>query len=206
MIRKLAIFGGGGHGKVAASVALSLGYDVSFFDDAFPAVVHCGRWDLIGNLECLKSSLNDFCGAFVAIGNNSVRQRIFSELEGTGFNMINLIAQSAVVDPSVNLGRGLLVVGNAAINIDSKIGDGVIINTNAIIEHDCTIAPFAHICPNVALAGEVSIGSQSWIGIGSSIIQQKVVGNNVIIGAGSTVINDIPDNVTAVGVPARILY
>ena len=62
-----------------------------------------------------------------------------------------------------------------------------------------------HICPGAHLAGEVSVGSRSWIGIGSSVIQQVHIGSDVIVGAGAVVLRDLPNNVTAAGVPARII-
>ena len=42
------------------------------------------------------------------------------------------------------------------------------------------------------------------IGSRSTVIQCLKVGNNCVIGAGAVVIRALPDNSTAVGVPARI--
>ncbi len=51
----------------------------------------------------------------------------------------------------------------------------------------------------------VTIGDNVWIG-GSAVINPGVtIGNNVVIGSGSVVTKDIPDNVVAVGNPARII-
>ena len=61
------------------------------------------------------------------------------------------------------------------------------------------------ISPGAHLAGNVKVGELSHIGIGASVIQGVKIGRNVIIGAGAVVINDIPDSVTAVGVPARVI-
>jgi len=62
-----------------------------------------------------------------------------------------------------------------------------------------------HICPGARLAGEVQVGARSWIGIGASVIQQVRIGSDVTVGAGAAVLRDLPDGITAVGVPARIL-
>ncbi len=48
-------------------------------------------------------------------------------------------------------------------------------------------------------------GELSFIGIGATIIQEIKIGKNVTIGAGSVVIKDIPDNVIALGNPAKII-
>jgi len=204
-MKKLALFGGGGHGKVCASIAEELGYSVSFFDDAYPAVNSCGKWQVVGNKEHLKAGVNDFEFAFVAIGNNNIRATIQNELETFGLTMVNLISLTASIHKSVELGKGILVVGNVCINIDSIIADGCIVNTNAAIDHDCRLACFSHVCPGVSLAGEVQVGEKSWIGIGSSVIQQISIGSNVMVGAGTSVIKNIPDNATVVGCPGRII-
>jgi acetyltransferase-like isoleucine patch superfamily enzyme len=47
------------------------------------------------------------------------------------------------------------------------------------------------------------VGDGTWLGIGSSVIQRVRVGADVTVGAGAAVGRDLPDGVTAVGVPAR---
>jgi serine acetyltransferase len=49
------------------------------------------------------------------------------------------------------------------------------------------------------------VGERSWIGIGASVIQQIRIGVDVTVGAGAAVVRDLPDGVTAVGVPGRVL-
>ena len=43
------------------------------------------------------------------------------------------------------------------------------------------------------------------IGIGSSVIEGIKIGKKVTIGAGASVISEIPDGMTAVGVPAKLI-
>ena len=200
---KVALFGSGGHGKVCASIAEELGYTVVFFDDRFPRVGACGKWPVIGTKTDLIERVEQFYFAFVSIGNCEIRERIQNELVTAGFNIVNLISTNASVHSSVKLGKGVLIVGNACINIDSFIDDGVIVNTNGVVDHDCHISAYAHICPNVALAGEVVVGKNSWVGIGSSVIQQIKIGENVTVGAGSVVVNDIDDGQKVLGCPAK---
>ena len=81
----------------------------------------------------------------------------------------------------------------------------MIINSNATIEHDCVIEDYCHVAPGAVLAGDVFVGPSSSIGAGSTVKQGVKIGRNVTIGAGSVVLNDIPDNETWVGVPAKKL-
>lgn len=48
-------------------------------------------------------------------------------------------------------------------------------------------------------------GKLSFLSIGAIIIQGIKIGKNVTIGAGSVVIKGIPDNVIALGNPAKII-
>jgi sugar O-acyltransferase (sialic acid O-acetyltransferase NeuD family) len=205
MNKTIALLGGGGHGKVCASIAESLGYDVCFFDDAFPSVKACGKWKVVGTSNDLITQGANFDAAFVAIGNCTIREKVQSRLVAAGLTIVSLISPTASVHYSVKIGDGVLVVGNACINIDSVIEEGVIINTNASVDHDCFISSFAHICPGVSLAGEVTVGQASWLGIGSSVIQQIKIGSDVKVGAGSTIIEHVPNDVTVVGSPGRIV-
>lgn len=49
------------------------------------------------------------------------------------------------------------------------------------------------------------IGRNCFIGARAIILGNVHIGNNVKIGAGAVVLEDIPDNCTAVGIPARII-
>jgi len=44
----------------------------------------------------------------------------------------------------------------------------------------------------------------SWIGIGASVRQLVRIGARAMVGAGAAVVSDLPDDVTAMGVPARM--
>jgi acetyltransferase-like isoleucine patch superfamily enzyme len=55
----------------------------------------------------------------------------------------------------------------------------------------------------VNISGHVNIGEEVSVGTGSKIIQNISIGRNTIIGAGAIVTKDIPENVVAVGMPAK---
>ena len=62
------------------------------------------------------------------------------------------------------------------------------------------------ICPNIKLAdkfGKITVGNNVHIGVDAIIMPGVTIGNNVVIGAGAVVTKDIPDNMVAVGVPAK---
>lgn len=85
-------------------------------------------------------------------------------------------------------------------------GMGVVIGETAEIGNDVLIYK------GVLLGGtslekkkrHPTVGNNVVIGSGAMILGAITIGNNSRIGAGSVVVHDVPDNATAVGVPARI--
>jgi len=81
---------------------------------------------------------------------------------------------------------------------------GVVVNGNAIIGKNCLLnggnsigirRPIKH--------GELVLGDNVQLGVNACILGPVKVGNQVSVGAGAVVITDLPDNVVAVGIPAR---
>jgi len=77
------------------------------------------------------------------------------------------------------------------------------LNTQSVIGHDAKIGAHSVISSKVNIGGNVKIGLSSYIGMGSQIKEGVQIGSNVIIGMGSVVYNNIPDNMIALGNPAR---
>ena len=199
-MKRLAIIGASGHGKVVAEIAELLGWhSIDFFDAKWPSLSKISKWPVIGDDREYINRADEYSDVFVAIGDNLIRSQIIEQVDA----QVSVVHPSAVISSSAVLGKGVVVMAGAVVNADVRIANGCIINTGATIDHDCSIGAYCHISPGANIAGGVSIGTKSWIGIGSSIIQCKTVGNSVVVGAGAAVVSDIPDNVTAVGVPAK---
>jgi len=141
-----------------------------------------------------------FC---IAIGNNKVRETLVRELPVPNNRYISLIHPSATISSKAAIGIGTVVMPQSVINADTVIGNHVIVNSGAVIEHDNVINDFVHISPNATLAGTVTVEKGSHIGSAATVIPGKMVGKWSTVGAGSVVINNISDNETVVGVPAR---
>lgn len=50
-----------------------------------------------------------------------------------------------------------------------------------------------------------TIGSNVYLGAGAKIIGSVIIGNNALIGANAVVLSNVPENSTAVGIPAHII-
>lgn len=208
----LLLLGAGGHARVVAETALATGRfsSIAFLDDRCSDSAHQVSqigWPVIGPfaLALDPQIRKKFPSALVATGNPSLRVNWLSRLTSCGYELPVVVHPTAWVSPSVQVGAGSVVLAHASLQSQSLIGTGVIINTGCSVDHDSRLADGVHICPGARLAGEVKVGDRSWIGIGASVIQQIRIGDDVTVGAGASVVRDLPDGVTAVGVPARVL-
>lgn len=205
-MKTLAIVGASGHGKVVADAAVSSGEwnAVVFYDDAWPQKIRNGNSSIVGNTQSLLA-VNEKPSIIIAIGNNKIRLEKQQQFAATGFDLATVVHPTAVISTNATIGNGTVVMAGSVINADAQVGEACIINTNAVVEHDCVLADAVHISPGACLAGGVFMDECSWLGIGASVIQLKKIGMNVVVGANSAVVTDLPDNVTAVGAPARII-
>jgi sugar O-acyltransferase (sialic acid O-acetyltransferase NeuD family) len=203
-VKRLAILGASGHGKVAADIAAQCDWqDIVFFDDQYPHKNQLEHWSIIGTSEHLFEQISQFSAVFVAIGNNVIRTSQAIKLNEKGATLVSLIHPKATISRYANIDAGCVVMAGAIINPFARIGRYCIINTSATIDHDCQIAQGVHISPGANLAGNVSVGEHSWVGIGSCVKQGITIGQNVMIGAGAVVVANIENNITATGVPAK---
>jgi sugar O-acyltransferase (sialic acid O-acetyltransferase NeuD family) len=208
----LLVLGASGHAKVVAETALATGRfsSIAFLDDRcrapdqLPPVL---GWPVMGTLaKALEAQFTQqWASAVVAIGHAPVRLQWLLRLAAAGYELPVLIHPTAWLSPSAQLGVGSVVFAQATLQSHAVIGSGAILNTGCSVDHDVQLGDGVHICPGASLAGDVQVGDRSWIGIGASVIQQICIGADVTVGAGAAVVRDLPDGVTAVGVPARVL-
>ena len=203
-MKRLAILGASGHGKVVAEIAELCGWGkIHFFDDAWPDVGQNGIWSVVGKTNDLTHKTREYDSAIVAIGDNKIRYEKSLFLISKGFELATLIHPAAISSQYTNISQGSVVMAGVVINPFTEFGTACIINTSATIDHDCKIDNAVHISPGVNLAGAVKVGALSWIGIGATVKHCVQIGKNVVIGAGATVINDVNDDFIVVGTPAK---
>lgn len=101
------------------------------------------------------------------------------------------------IHPGATIGKGLFI----------DHGMGVVIGETAVIGDNCLLYQ------GVTLGGtgkdkgkrHPTLGNNVLVGAGAKVLGPFTVGNNVKIAANAVVLNAIPDDCTAVGVPARIV-
>jgi len=202
---KILIFGSGGHGKVVLDILIESGANILGFIDEnkdktgqkVNGYKIFGDWLYLNNLNNIKVALG--------IGNNAIRARVFKKLSAMNIGIIAAVHPRAIISRNVKIGEGVEIMPGAVINTGTTLEDGVIVNTGAIVDHDCRLERFCQIWPGAHLAGMVRVGEFSYVGTGAAVINNVSIGKRSIIGAGAAVVANIPDDVVAVGVPAKII-
>ena len=113
------------------------------------------------------------------------------------FSHLARILTGIEIHPGAKIGRRFFI----------DHGMGVVIGETAIIGNDCT------------LYHGVTLGGTTWkkgkrhptlknnvvIGAGAKVLGPITLGNNSKVGSNAVVVNDIPNDSTAVGIPAKII-
>ena len=81
---------------------------------------------------------------------------------------------------------------------------GVVIHSDAVIGDDCLLMQQVTI-GMVGQSGAPIIGAGVYCGAGAKILGDIRIGDRVWIGANAVVLCDVPDDCTAVGIPARVI-
>ncbi len=204
--RRIVLVGGGGHAKVILETLRGspAAWDIVGIVDPDPELREVMGTPVLGDDSHLpKLRDQGVNAAFIAIGDNRLRERLAQSVTGLGFELINAISPAATVSPSARLGRGLAIMAGAVVNAEAVLGDLAIINTGALIDHEVEVGHAAHVAPGCAVSGRVQIGARALLGVGVSVLPDRRIGEDAIVGGGACVTQDIAKGVTAVGVPAR---
>lgn len=205
MAEKIIILGAGGHGKVVKELAEDCGYEViGFVGDNKPVGSRILDKKVLCKIDDIASLLSETTNIAIAIGANTVREKRAKQMLDHGFKTPSLIHPSCVFSKSADVGKGTVVMGGTVINAEAYVGDFCIINTGATVDHDCRIGDYCHISPGANLGGEVTIRDFTWVGVGAAVRECTTIGKHVMVGGSAFVACDIEDNVTAVGVPAKV--
>lgn len=202
--KPVAVVGYSGHSYVIIDILLNAGRMVTAYCDSEQKSKNPYHLNYLGKESEVISSLQSF-DYFIGVGHNGIRRKIQTQLEEYLGKPINAIHPGAIISASVEMNHGIMISANATINPLVTLGQGVICNTSCSIDHECIIEEFVHIAPGAVLCGNVKIGAGTFVGANAVIKQGVTIGKNVTIGAGTVIIRDIPDNMTVIGNPQRIL-
>jgi sugar O-acyltransferase (sialic acid O-acetyltransferase NeuD family) len=211
-VKEIAIFGAGGFGLEVAMLIEHINEKrrewklIGFFDDGLPKGKMVNDYQVLGGIGDLNTWDMELHVAF-ALGIPETKMAVIQQVENPNIKYPTLIHPSAILGNMkfLAIGEGTIICAGSIITSNIRIGKHVILNLACTVGHETSIGDYGSFMPTCNISGEVTIGIANFWGTGAKIINRCTVGDNVIIGAGAVVINDIPSNVTAVGVPARVV-
>jgi len=207
---KAIIIGAGTYGQVYAEYIKDFAkYEVIGFldDDTTKHNLLVNSLPVLGSVSLLNTlPEKDKTAVFVPIGNNKTRLHILRLSESLGYQTPGFIHPDVQIHHSIKLGKSVYILPSTSIMPHTIIEDYVMISMGVNIAHHTVIGMGSFLSQGVNVGASINIGENSFLGIASTIMTGiKGIGSNTIVGAGAVVIKDLPENVVAAGVPAKII-
>ena len=208
-MEKIVIVGAGGFGREVKMLIdqINLKEDkyqfLGYYDDVLLKGTSINNNKILGSVEDLLS-INYKINVVVAMGSPNLKLQIVKKLSNPNLIFPTLIHPSVIIGTdSVSIGKGCIICAGTIITCDIEIKDFVILNLMCSVGHDTIINSYASFMPSVNISGEVVIHEEVYVGTGAKIINQLEIGKKTIVGAGAVVSKSLPENCTAVGIPAK---
>ena len=204
----LGIYGAGGLGREVYILAKKINQnrsrwtEIVFIDDANNITEMQGKRVL--TLSAIVQEYSEL-EVVIAVGEPSVREILYKRVKEHDISLATVIHPQIYIDETTKIGDGVVICEGVTITCDVTIGDNSYIQPHAVIGHDISIGMHTVISANCHIGGTNKIGNRVYMGFLSGTKEHLTIGNDVICSAGAIVFRDMPDEVIAVGNPARIM-
>ena len=141
----------------------------------------------------------------IALGEPIYREMLAKKVSEYGFKLATLIHPSVYIPEDTTIEEGCIIHANVSISSNIILNKNVLLQPMTVIGHDSIIEENTVISALASVAGNCKIGKTVFIAVSVPIKEKISIGNNTIVGMGAVVLNNIEDNVVAVGNPARAL-
>ena len=207
MTREVVFLGTKDHALFIMDVCPDAGVSVhGFLDDTLPAGETVWGRPVLGGFSLIEDvSLRDRFDFFVAMGTSAERLKWGRRLKEAGGQFCNIIHPSCVISPDAQIGVGVLADPFVVVHADATVGDFVVLDNHTTVAHHVVLADGVNLSPGARALGGASCGEAAFIGAGAVVLPRVHVGARSIVGAGAVVIKDVPEDVTVVGNPARVV-
>lgn len=206
-MKKLAIIGAGHLGQLIAHHTIENQELVlaGFYDDFRVKGKFVGSAKILGSLHQIREDYENeiFDQLIIGIGykHMQLRKSLYEEYKGK-IPFANIIHSKAIVDVSVELGEGNVILPGCVLDMNVQVGNNVFFNPTCVIAHDSIIGSHSFLAPAVNIAGFVGIGDACFLGIATTIIDHVDICDFVQTGAATTITKSIQESGLYVGCPA----
>ena len=208
-MKKIAIIGAGGFGREIKILidqinAIDKKFEfIGFYDDEKEKGTLINGFPILGKVLDLNLITENLSIA-LALGNPIYKKNVVKKITNSFINYETLIHPNVLMgNDEVEIGKGVIICAGNIITCNIIIKDYVTLNLACTIGHDSILEDFVSLMPGTNVSGDVVLEEGVYVGTGAKIINQVSIGKNSVIGAGSVVSKSLPENCTAVGVPAK---
>ena len=203
--RRLLVLGTTAFSAEIADVATSAGYDVAGYVEnrdrsrcEMPFHDRPVHW--IDDVSALAPTHEAVCG----IG--TTQRSIFAnEAAEHGLRFATVLHPTAHVSPTAVLGEGTIVGAASVVGAYTRIGRHVMLNRGCLVGHHTEIGDYVSLQSGANIAGSCRIGEATFVAMSAVVLDHLTIGASSVVAAGAVVVQDVPDHVQVVGVPARVV-
>jgi sugar O-acyltransferase (sialic acid O-acetyltransferase NeuD family) len=160
---------------------------------------------VLGTREWLDhQAINEYWFVCV-IGSPKTKAKVVPMLKSKGVRFATGIHPSVIISESTVVGEGTVITAGNILTTNIKVGDHIIINLACTVGHYSVLGDYCTINPGVNISGDVILEEGVLLGTNATILEKMTVGAYSVIGAGAMVNRTVPANVTAVGIPAKVI-
>lgn len=193
--------------QILSSLDESVYGEIVFFDDISSDIADSlyDRFRVIKSLDEAKKYFKEVSDKFViGVGDVKVRAHLAEKFKSIGGKLESFISSSSTVSKfEVSIGQGVVILQKSLIESSVNIGEGSLVNVNCIVTHDSKIGKYCELSPGVIICGECKISDYSSLGAGAVVLPRITIGKGAVIGAGAVVTEDISEEQTVIGIPAK---
>ncbi len=205
----LAIYGAGGLGREIHELARIVDERESRWNkcifivdgDAPDTICDCKVYGYEQAKELYGNDLEIVMG----IGEPATRMTLLSKIKADGISTPTIIHPDVHIPTSTIVGKGVVIQVGCYISVGVTIKDYVLLQPQCAVGHDCILEEGSVISTFDSIAGAARIGKSTYIGMSVAVKELVSIGDYSIIGMGSVVFKDVPDEVIAIGNPARVM-
>lgn len=163
-------------------------------------------YKILGDFEWIDNNINKNFKVICSVAEPETKRKLIERVLKRDLDFINAIHPDTTISDFCEISsKGVIINAGVILAANVKLEAYTLVNFNSTVGHDVTLRKYSSVMPGVNLAGFVELKEGAYIGMNSALIQNVSVGEYSTIGAGAVVVKDIPDNVAAVGIPAKVI-